>query len=56
MKFYVQSQLSMFSKIYRQRVRDFLINETRVEGDANEILSDKQVLPILNDARDKISK
>jgi hypothetical protein len=56
MKLYVQSQMILFSKVIRQRIRDTLINQTQTDGTSIQVLSDKHLSPIIIDAKDKLSK
>jgi hypothetical protein len=56
LKLYVQSQVTVFSKILRQRIRDTLVQQTQVEAGNMQILNDKHVMTIIIDAKEKLAK
>jgi hypothetical protein len=57
LKIYVQSQLSVHSKLFRQKIRDTLVQQANLDqGNNLHVLSDKHVSPIIIDAKEKLSK
>lgn len=57
LKIYVQSQLTVHSKLFRQKIRDTLVQQANLDqGNNLHVLSDKHVSPIIIDAKEKLSK
>ena len=55
LKLYVQSQLSVHSKLFRQKIRDTLVQQTNLDqGNNLQVLSDKHVTSIIIDAKEKL--